>query len=381
MWGRSLPAITAVSSNANLIPKPSITYPNTNPTTGVADLTSGTLSYTPVANASGTALITVTVTDNGGTANGGKNTFSETFSITVTPVNQPPTLNPISPNPLVLPLSPGPQTVSLTGISDGSNNPPTSLTITATSSNPAVIPNPIVTATATATLSSGTVGTINVTNGGSGYTFAPAVTLTGGGGGSGATATRHGCQRRGHRDHRQRRLGLYDRSHGLDRPAVRHRDRHGDAQGGGSITIPVTNGGAGYSSLPVVTLTGGIFINPATATAMVVNGVVTAITVSGGSGYTAAPVVTIAPPLATATATATLSSSGTVGAFTITYGGAGYINPPQVTLTGGGFMTARDRERRVDQRRGHRLHPQRGRFDRRHQRRLGLLERQLRRRS
>ena len=119
---------TAVSSNPDLIPKPSITYPNTNPTTGLADLTSGTLNYTPVPNASGTAIITVTVTDNGGTANGGKNTFTETFSITVLPVNQAPTLNPISPNPLVLPLSPGPQTVPLTGISDGLNNPPTSLT-------------------------------------------------------------------------------------------------------------------------------------------------------------------------------------------------------------------------------------------------------------
>src|SRR5262249_9543761 len=45
--------------------------------------------------ASGTATITVTVSDNGGTANGGVNTFTPRFTVTVTPVNQPPTLHPV----------------------------------------------------------------------------------------------------------------------------------------------------------------------------------------------------------------------------------------------------------------------------------------------
>ena len=67
--------VTAVSSNPALIPNPTINY--TNPST------TGTLTYTPVPNASGTAMITVTVTDNGGTANGGINTFSQTFTVTV----------------------------------------------------------------------------------------------------------------------------------------------------------------------------------------------------------------------------------------------------------------------------------------------------------
>ena len=57
--------VTAVSSNTALIPNPTVNYTSPNPT--------GYLSYTPVANASGTANITVTVTDNGGTANGGVN--------------------------------------------------------------------------------------------------------------------------------------------------------------------------------------------------------------------------------------------------------------------------------------------------------------------
>jgi large repetitive protein len=51
----------------------------------------GTLAYTPAANANGTATITLHVTDNGGTANGGVNTSpTQTFTITVTPVNDAP---------------------------------------------------------------------------------------------------------------------------------------------------------------------------------------------------------------------------------------------------------------------------------------------------
>ena len=64
--------------------------------------------------------------------------------------------------------------------------------VTATSSNPALIRNPLVPAAATAVLGSGagagTISSINVTNGGSGYAFPPAVNLIGGGG-SGAIAT------------------------------------------------------------------------------------------------------------------------------------------------------------------------------------------------
>ena len=51
----------------------------------------GALTYTPAANAIGTATITVTLKDNGGTANGGVDTSAaQTFTITVQHVNQPP---------------------------------------------------------------------------------------------------------------------------------------------------------------------------------------------------------------------------------------------------------------------------------------------------
>ncbi len=71
-------SITATSSNTGLIPNPSVTYTSPN--------TSGFLQYTPVAGQSGTAVVTVTVMDNGGTANGGVDTTVETFTVEVTAV-------------------------------------------------------------------------------------------------------------------------------------------------------------------------------------------------------------------------------------------------------------------------------------------------------
>ena len=51
----------------------------------------GTLTYTPVANASGSATVTVSLHDNGGTAGGGEDTSaSQTFTITVTSLNDVP---------------------------------------------------------------------------------------------------------------------------------------------------------------------------------------------------------------------------------------------------------------------------------------------------
>ena len=61
----------------------------------------GTLTYTPAANANGSATVTVTsLQDNGGTANGGVDTFTpiaNTFTITVTAVNDAPSFTVIAP--------------------------------------------------------------------------------------------------------------------------------------------------------------------------------------------------------------------------------------------------------------------------------------------
>jgi VCBS repeat-containing protein len=51
----------------------------------------GNLTYTPAANANGTATVTVYLRDTGGTANGGVDSSAvATFTITITPVNDPP---------------------------------------------------------------------------------------------------------------------------------------------------------------------------------------------------------------------------------------------------------------------------------------------------
>jgi hypothetical protein len=55
---------------------------------------SGTLSYTLAANANGAANITISVKDNGGTANGGVDTTSTSFVITVNSVNDAPVFTP-----------------------------------------------------------------------------------------------------------------------------------------------------------------------------------------------------------------------------------------------------------------------------------------------
>ena len=60
----------------------------------------GTLRYTPAANATGLATVTITLKDNGGTANGGQDTFVRNFTIGLAAVNDPP-VNTV----------PGPQTV------------------------------------------------------------------------------------------------------------------------------------------------------------------------------------------------------------------------------------------------------------------------------
>jgi len=52
---------------------------------------SGVLTYTSAPDANGVALVTVTAKDDGGTANGGHDTATATFRITVTPVNDAPT--------------------------------------------------------------------------------------------------------------------------------------------------------------------------------------------------------------------------------------------------------------------------------------------------
>ncbi len=77
----------------------------------------GVLTYTPAANGNGVATVTLTAHDDGGTSNGGNDSTSATFTITVTAVNDPPTLTPLA-NQTVIENA-GPQATPLTTIAPG----------------------------------------------------------------------------------------------------------------------------------------------------------------------------------------------------------------------------------------------------------------------
>ncbi|HKS36297.1 MAG TPA: Ig-like domain-containing protein, partial [Verrucomicrobiae bacterium] len=116
--------VTASSSNPGLIPAPAIAYTSPN--------TTGTLRFTPVANGSGTATLTVTVND-GQTSN---NTVSRTFTVTVNAVNDPPAISNISDRSTTVNVATAaiPFTVSDAETAAGS------LTLSKGSSNPTLVP-------------------------------------------------------------------------------------------------------------------------------------------------------------------------------------------------------------------------------------------------
>ena len=254
-------SVFATSSNPQLVPNPAVTY--TNPSA------IGSLTFTPAALVSGVATITVTVMDNGGTANGGVDTITQTFNVTITPVNQQPTFTVTGPAAIV--ENAGQQTVPVTGISVGQGD-----TATATA---------YIAATATASIAGGTVNAITVTYGDTGYTSPPVVTLTGGGFTTPATATAvltNGV------------VTAITVSGGAGYTSAPVVTIAPPTTTGGISAITLTDGGNGYTSVPTVTITGGGG-SGATATAIVTDGLVTGITITNpGSGYTSAPRVTIA---------------------------------------------------------------------------------------
>ena len=137
--GESQPiSITASSSNVSLIPDPLVTYTSPDQV--------GALRFTPVADQSGTATITVTLEDGGD--DGDLNTtfdnatFVETFVVTVDPVNDAPTLD-VIPDQTALEDS-GPQSVAFSGVTagGGETNP---MRVTASSGNPALVSDLVVT--------------------------------------------------------------------------------------------------------------------------------------------------------------------------------------------------------------------------------------------
>lgn len=119
--------VTALSSNTALIPNP------------VFNGTS--LTLTPAPNASGSAVITVTVTDDGGTLNGGIDSFQQSFNVQVLAVNDAPSFDPI-PNQSVLEDS-GPSSFTVNNLIPGpSDESSQNIILSVSSSDPSIIPSP-----------------------------------------------------------------------------------------------------------------------------------------------------------------------------------------------------------------------------------------------
>lgn len=156
-------------------------------------------------------------------------------------------------------------------------------------------------------VSMGSVGSIGITNPGSGYLAAPSVVIGAPNDTGGIQATAEATITTG---------------------------------AGGITSINVTAGGTGYAAVPGVTITapdvqGG---TQAQAVATISGGIVVAVTITEpGSGYLNVPTVGFSSGAATATAVLT---KGTVNSITLTNAGTGYTSPPTITLTGGSGTNA-----------------------------------------
>jgi hypothetical protein len=147
-----------------------------------------------------------------------------------------------------------------------------------------------------------TITNINITSGGTGYTSFPTVTIA-------APSSPYGVQAQ----------------------AVVT-----SITSGAISSIQITNPGYGYTTAPGVTFSSGA----AAATAIVGSGLVTSLTVTNaGSGYTSAPTLSFSGgggSGAAAVAGPLTFATGTIGVV-VTSGGAGYASAPTVVFTGGGY--------------------------------------------
>jgi hypothetical protein len=165
-----------------------------------------------------------------------------------------------------------------------------------------------VTATAEVSIVNGGVRKITLTNRGSGYTSVPLVAISSAPFG-GLTAT-----------------GIATMISGIV-----------DCNGVASDKIQgveLINSGYGYTSAPSVAFIGGGGVGAA-ATTEIADGVLGIITITnGGSGYTSPPLVTISSPGigTTALAVASVSAAGTVNSIRIVDAGIGYTIAPTITI-------------------------------------------------
>ena len=114
-------SVTAASSDPSVVPETGITIEGTGG--------DRTVTVTPALNATGASTVTLTVSD-------GTSTASTTFRVTVTPVNDPPTIGSITDVTIPEDSTTGPISVSLSD----PDTPADSLSLTAASSDTALVP-------------------------------------------------------------------------------------------------------------------------------------------------------------------------------------------------------------------------------------------------
>src|SRR6185503_17856376 len=117
--------VTATSSNLSLIPNPTVNYTSPNST--------GTITFTPIAGAYGSATIVVTVRD-GGTSN---NVVSRSFTVTVNHLNQAPTITSITNRVIAMDSAAGPIPFIICDLETAAS----SLTLSASSDDQLTVPN------------------------------------------------------------------------------------------------------------------------------------------------------------------------------------------------------------------------------------------------
>ncbi|MFM2055777.1 MAG: hypothetical protein RLY71_162 [Pseudomonadota bacterium] len=181
---------------------------------------------------------------------------------------------------------------------------------------------------------------ITVSNGGTGYTTAPAVVISGGGASKQAAAQA---------TLKINQITVTDPGNGyLVAPAVSLITTNAPGSGATAsatlkvTSVNITSGGSGYTTTPAVTfgMPQGAGGRQAKGTAVVAGGVVQSVTITdAGAGYTATPVITIAPPTAGTRAAAT--TTGGVDAVKLTMpdpanpnsaGGGGYTDLAAVSI-------------------------------------------------
>src|SRR5206468_1709044 len=76
--------VFALASNPTLLTTPGVSY--------LSPSSTGSLTFSPLPNANGTASVSVVVRDDGGTLNGASDAVTNTIQVAVLPVNDAPTL-------------------------------------------------------------------------------------------------------------------------------------------------------------------------------------------------------------------------------------------------------------------------------------------------